>query len=105
MYQSAHVFGKTTAAITGTGEKELKTEALILPDATAHIADVGLQAFKKIGKFVDEAALGGAHGIVDVFRHLGTFGRDDEEWTFGTQERLIKLVQAICGRRVADAGE
>src|SRR5205807_518872 len=91
--QSANVLGKTTAAITGAGKKELEADALVVADAAADLIDVGPEAFAQVGHFVDEADLGGQHGVGDILGHLGAFRRHDEKRVFGAEKRGIQLLE------------
>jgi len=70
--QRAHVLGKTGAAVPAAGVDEVITDAGIGADSLAHLLDVGAQDLGDVGDLVDEADLGGKHGIGGV---LGEFRR------------------------------
>jgi len=103
--QGAHVFRKTTSAITHPGEKKRKSDAAIMSNAATYVVDVAAHAFAKIGHLVDEADFRCQQSVGDILGHLGAFRRHDEKRVFGTQERLVKLLQNIGCKRVANPND
>lgn len=101
--EGADVFGEAATAVADAGEEELEADANVMADAATDVIDVALQAFAKIGHFVDEANLCGEQRVGDVLGEFGAFGRHRKERFVGAEEWSVKLFELFGRGRLADA--
>ena len=94
--QRERILGEAAAAIARACMQELGADAVVHPDAAAHVLHIGADLLAQIGHLVDEGDLGREEGVGGVFDQLAGAPRGEQDRAFVEEQRAIDLAHHLA---------